>query len=260
LHRLNPSQDRLVLDDHRRAAIKGYSDVQACPGSGKTTLVAFKLLLLAKTWHERHSGMCVLTHTNVAKDEILKCLRRHPAGHRLLSYPHFVGTIQEFVNTFLALPYARARGWDVNVVDGETYDRAVAKRNWGKAKDRTTGNSYWFTRYFLSKKIRPVDFVLTHELGKFAISADFLNAVNKHIDPTDVRFSSANLLRKRERLCESGIFQYREMYALAEQALCDNGQLSETLRHRFPIVILDEMQDAQKFQDELINRIFKHPG
>ena len=32
----------LVFDDIRRECLKSYRDVQACPGSGKTTLVAAK--------------------------------------------------------------------------------------------------------------------------------------------------------------------------------------------------------------------------
>src|SRR5208283_3990323 len=78
---------RLSFDSTRIDALKGYDDIQACPGSGKTTLVGIKLLLLARNWYERHSGVCVLTHSNVAREEVLKILRRHPAGHRLFSYP-----------------------------------------------------------------------------------------------------------------------------------------------------------------------------
>ena len=61
------SEDRLQLDEGRRNAIKSYDNIQACPGSGKTTLVGLKLLLLSSQWHERHCGICVLTHSNVAK-------------------------------------------------------------------------------------------------------------------------------------------------------------------------------------------------
>jgi hypothetical protein len=93
-----------VLDTERRAALCNFDDVQACPGSGKTTLVGLKLLCMAMRWPSLQRGICVLAHTNVAKDEILKCLSLHPAGQALRGYPHFVGTIQEFVNTFLALP------------------------------------------------------------------------------------------------------------------------------------------------------------
>lgn len=111
--------DRLELDAARRAVIGNYEDVQACPGSGKTTLVAIKLLLLGSKWTDRNAGICVLTHTNVAKDQIVARLRRHPSGRKLLSYPHFIGTIQDFVHRFFALPYCRSLNIDPRQIDDE---------------------------------------------------------------------------------------------------------------------------------------------
>ena len=63
------------FDVARRAAIKTFDDVQACPGSGKTTMVAAKLLILANKWNRPYQGVCVLTHTNVAKNEIIERLK-----------------------------------------------------------------------------------------------------------------------------------------------------------------------------------------
>ncbi|MGF1817160.1 UvrD-helicase domain-containing protein, partial [Vibrio splendidus] len=72
----------LVFDQERRKAIKGFSDIQACPGSGKTTLIAAKLILLAKSWQQSTSGICVLSHTNVAKNEIISRLEGDEYGHK----------------------------------------------------------------------------------------------------------------------------------------------------------------------------------
>ena len=93
----------LTLEDEDRIAVLTSQvsiDVQACPGSGKTTLVAAKLMLLAQKWPSEHQGICVLSHTNVAKDQIIDRLVRSNIveARRLLEYPHFIGTIQEFVN------------------------------------------------------------------------------------------------------------------------------------------------------------------
>jgi DNA helicase-2/ATP-dependent DNA helicase PcrA len=109
----------LVFDQARRQAIKGYVDIQACPGSGKTTLIAAKLILLAKSWQQGTSGICVLSHTNVAKNEIISRLESDEYGRKLLSYPHFIGTIQEFVNRFLALPFCRSKGIKIKRIDDD---------------------------------------------------------------------------------------------------------------------------------------------
>lgn len=78
-------------------------DVKACPGSGKTTTLLAKLIILANRMPlPENQGICVLTHTNVAIDEIKSKL-----GHKadiLFSYPNHFGTIQSFVDKFLAIP------------------------------------------------------------------------------------------------------------------------------------------------------------
>jgi len=45
-------------------------DIEACPGSGKTTLLVAKLAILARKWTSARQGICVLSHTNVARREI----------------------------------------------------------------------------------------------------------------------------------------------------------------------------------------------
>src|SRR5260370_901842 len=67
-------------------------DVQAAPGNGKTTLLAAKLALLSRTWKSRVQGVCVISHTNAAREEIEKLLAAHPSAGAFLGYPHFVGT------------------------------------------------------------------------------------------------------------------------------------------------------------------------
>ena len=84
------------FDQARRDIIKDLSsfDVQAFPGTGKTTVLVAKLAILAKKWPYNYRGICVLSHTNAARDEIETRLGNTSIGQKLLSYPHFVGTIQ----------------------------------------------------------------------------------------------------------------------------------------------------------------------
>ena len=49
--------------------------VQACPGSGKTTTLVAKLAILADRIPNDGRGICVLSHTNVAREEIEKKLK-----------------------------------------------------------------------------------------------------------------------------------------------------------------------------------------
>ena len=99
--------------DTRQDVLKSIvpMDIAACPGSGKTTLLVAKLAILGKKWQYRTRGICVLSHTNAARREIESRLGNTAPGRHLLSYPHFIGTIQRFIDEFLAMTYSSiARG------------------------------------------------------------------------------------------------------------------------------------------------------
>ena len=75
--------------------------VQASPGSGKTTVLLAKLIILTnKMPLPEGKGVCVLTHTNVAIDEIKAKLGQK--ADVLFSYPNFFGTIQTFLHKYIA--------------------------------------------------------------------------------------------------------------------------------------------------------------
>lgn len=94
-------------DDSRLRAILSLDsvDFEACPGSGKTTLLVAKLAIMALRWPSRQQGICVLSHTNAARNEINTKLSNSTTGVSLSRYPHFVGTIHSFINEYLALPW-----------------------------------------------------------------------------------------------------------------------------------------------------------
>jgi DNA helicase-2/ATP-dependent DNA helicase PcrA len=93
------------FDKERLEFIKHFEtcDLLAVPGSGKTTALMAKLYCLSKQLpFQDGSGILVLAHTNAAVDEIERKLKKHCPN--LFEYPNFIGTIQSFVNKFLANP------------------------------------------------------------------------------------------------------------------------------------------------------------
>ena len=94
------------FDEERRNFITNLDtiDLQAVPGSGKTTALLAKLIILEKKMpFPDGSGVLILSHTNTAVEEIQSKLQT--IAPKLFNYPNFVGTIQSFTDTFLALPY-----------------------------------------------------------------------------------------------------------------------------------------------------------
>ncbi|CAM5446728.1 RecBCD enzyme subunit RecB [Mycolicibacterium aubagnense] len=228
----------LVLDEARRSAIRDYQNIHACPGAGKTTIIALKLILLAQKWPARHHGICVLTHTNIAKDEILERISVDAAGRALLSYPHFIGTIQDFTHTFLALPACRAKGIVVRRVD----DDATA----GFLYSRLSKTA----RIFLASGHQRDISDLRFEFQNGALKLTVPGTPGEHTD------SYRSMRDAKKDAIKNGYLFFSEMYAFAEDLLAANPAVGNALCSRFPAVLVDEMQDTQKYQDDFLTRIF----
>lgn len=231
-------------------------DVQACPGSGKTTLIAAKLILLARKWSLQHQGICVISHTNIAKNEIINRLKNSKIieARRLIGYPHFIGTIQDFIDRFLALPFVRQNYCFTKFLDSE--EGAMQVRYSGedinsicKSLYKTCGEAgYEEIKNFLGSIFwlntsKDVGFY-----RNFGALKEYKNKPNGKIYP--------KLASLKNAMVAKGYFQYRDMYSYADQLMLENASLPVFLQKRFPMIFIDEMQDTQKFQDELLQKVF----
>ena len=115
---------KLDFDDESKEFIKCLKtkDIQACPGAGKTTSLVAKLDILSNQMpFSDNSGVLVLTHTNVAVDEIKSKLGLN--AKIVLSYPNHVGTFQSFVDKYLAIPmYIKLFGNKPERIDSEIFE------------------------------------------------------------------------------------------------------------------------------------------
>ena len=221
-------------------------DVAACPGSGKTTLVVAKLAIMAKKWRHSTRGICVLSHTNAAREEIQRRLSGTVAGAQLLAYPHFIDTIHGFVNRFLSIPWLGSHGIPSPTVDD---DVAVAYRR------RALENSeYWKVQTFLSKKHSGFDSIrIIDRHLKIGI------VQKQKVEPfpagtAALTYQSAR--RAVEASYRAGYFCYDEMFVWAKALIEHCPAVSTWLRHRFPLVVIDEMQDTSGLQVDILNSVF----
>lgn len=233
-------------DEERRSALleNGSRDFNAVPGSGKTSLLAVKLLLLAKKWPHARRGICVLSHTNVARDEIAQRLTETAEGAQLLSYPHFIGTIHGFVNQFFAMPMLRSLEQKVDVID----DLVFAD----KAKSFLQLRMFAGLRVYLENQnngdgIASTLFYRTAELDVQVESGSLPGAHTA---------SHKSLMQLKAMLTKAGIFRHRDMFAYADLALKTCPLLVDVVHRRFPMVFIDEMQDTSWDQESFLNRIF----
>lgn len=227
-------------------------DVSACPGSGKTTLLVAKLAILARNWPYRRQGMCILSHTNVAKEEIEKRLGGTEVGRALLSYPHYIGTIHGFVNEFMALPWLRSKGYPIKAVDDEMVKRHRARcLNW-KENQQLNG--------WLNNKVRNSkwDVNISDIIDSWTISSAAFDVVDKSGMPIfkNSGESSGQLKNIVERVVSSGYHRYDEMFMWANDLIDCSPAIKQHIRGRFPLVFLDEVQDNSEVQSSILHRIF----
>lgn len=234
--------------DPRQDALKRMDsvDVAACPGSGKTTLLVAKLAILAQKWSSSTRGICVLSHTNAARHEIEKHLGNTTEGQRLLSYPHYIGTIHGFINEFLALPFLRSKGYQVNVID----TNVCREKRWSflPVKTKLTLENAHHDSSILS--IKDANF----GVGKVSWSRGSVLGVN-----TDTYLELVDACR---RSTTNGYFCHNEMFLWATELMRQSPVVTSTLRERYPILLVDEAQDNSLEQTEILNSIFmkgEHP-
>jgi len=231
-------------DDPRHEVLKCMEsmDVAACPGSGKTTVLVTKLAILANKWQHRTRGVCVLSHTNAARREIEERLGSTTVGRQLLSYPHYIGTIHGFVDQFLALPWLRSQGYPIKMIDTEICEN----RRWKKIPHNL---QYSLTQRSIDESgIRIIDssFRWEKKYGKLPIAetTGTYKAVMKACNDT----------------AQEGFHCYDDMFVWAKDLINRTTEILRILRHRFPILLIDEAQDNSEEQSKLLHRIFIEGG
>ena len=221
-------------------------DVSACPGSGKTTLIVAKLAIMARNWPHRTKGICVLSHTNAAREEIQRRLRGTIVGQQLLSYPHFIDTIHGFVNQFLALPWLNSNGFPAATVDDDVTS-AYRRR-------ALTNTEYWKVENFLRRKHSGVDRIRVQDRN--------LNiGLGDRPFPAGPSAETHKIARRAAQASvRAGYFCYDEMFIWAKALLEDCPGVATWLQHRFPLVIVDEMQDTSELQVSILESVFPRAG
>ncbi|MCC8397587.1 UvrD-helicase domain-containing protein [Paraburkholderia sp. MMS20-SJTR3] len=221
------------------------ADFQAVPGSGKTTLLGAKLALIARKWPYANRGICILTHTNVATQEIEQRLRKIPNGEELLGYPHYIGTIQTFINKYFAIPWLRESQIELKEIDDEAY----ADRILGLAKKTEDIKGWLFQKGFLderSKSVRGIRY-----------SGPELTLTTSGRTPLPAKGKTITALKLiKSRLTREGWLRYDDMFAFAERAMQYVPTLADTIAHRFPLVFMDEMQDTSDLQLDVLCKAF----
>jgi hypothetical protein len=238
------------FDEERRRFIKCLEtvDLQAVPGSGKTTSLLAKILVL-----ERHNssssphGVLVISHTNAAVDEV-----RRKIGEvcpSVFTHPNYVGTIQSFVDRFLAIPsFIQELGFRPSRIDAEVYNAEILRR----FRNLNTSAKKWVEKNSGGQ-----------DLEEFVQNLRFDSELNltKGLGGKVLLRSAASptynsLAELKYSLYRSGILHFEDAFWFAEKLLRESAQLKRFLQQRFRYVFVDEMQDMAPHQHGILEAVF----
>ena len=235
------------------------SEIVACPGSGKTTVLLAKLKILAERMPFPDGiGVCVLSHTNVAVNEIKTKLNRY--ADKLMSYPNYVGTIQSFIDQYVTKPYLRnITKTSIQVVDDITYANYFYNLIWS---DKRRTSPYQSLRYFIKNKVEngygkvsgQVEYIQNLYISNGAL---FVSGQKQAIAGKTSASASQYIQAKETLLKTDGIITYSDAYKYATEAISNlSSQYTDLFSQRFQYVFVDEYQDCDLLQRKVLNKLF----
>jgi len=239
----------LEFDQQRKDFIRNLEtiDLQAVPGSGKTTSLLAKLLILENRLpFNDGSGILVISHTNTAVDEIKE--RIGGFCPKLFSYPNFVGTIQSFVDHFLATPlFVNTYRRKPYRIDDEIYEEKVYRP--GRAQGWLSNNPNIGEKVLFGSRLNSVDDLVWgfNYSGTFPLKAKTSDTYRA-------------ICEMKKKLRSNGVLCFDDAYFLAMKAVAEYPILKRLLRSRFRYVFVDEMQDMDKHQYDLLEELFYDGG
>ncbi len=199
--------------------------VRACPGSGKTYCVAAKVSKLIDSWDNRHQGIAIISFTNTAWQEIeQKCKNDFDTS---IEYPHFLGTIDSFINQYVFLPFG-------NLIMG--------------CKERPTlvGEPYgiWNTKQFSTNQFDNISYDINGKMYRVNERA-LKNGWENNTTITDAK----------ARLNKAGFATQADANFYAMKVLEDPkfSIVLKSLAQKFTWLIIDEAQDTSDIQMKIID-------
>lgn len=206
--------------------------VRATPGSGKTWLVAELIREEVLKWPTRTSGIAALSFTRVGGDEIRKAL-----GYEL-SHPHFVGTIDAFLFRYVVRPFLRR--CFPNLANPHLVPGEWGAEHWGK---------YGLNQDATIKGINLFGCVFTSEEAGKEVVAYKPHPTQAVVQLDD--YKAIEVMKHKQKLWEHWGGLTHSDAALWASKILEHETLSPTIRgeliRRFPLIIVDELQDTGYF-------------
>lgn len=227
--------------------VRNLTVVSARPGTGKTTTVTQYCIDVVEGWpHRPWQGMAVLSYTNVARQEIERKFSERGKSNVLLTSPHFVGTIDAFINQFIFLPFGAKQ---MEYSGGRPKLVGQPHSTWWVStalKDNLPRGASTLA-YFDCYSLDPDDAPLVVDTAPRK-----LNAFSTKPAPEPTDQNSKNIVRMKKYAWNNGLACQSDANYLAYKTLVASPILAQSIVQRFPVLVIDEAQDMTAVQHALL--------
>ncbi len=224
--------EKLTEEQSKFIEIDGNVVLCACPGSGKTYIIGKKVLKYLKCWNLKYSGVAILSFTNVASKEIQRQIEELDEAKLYdLNFPHFNGTIDSFINTFIFLRFGYLMYKEVVQRPKIIHDN-IGEINFPYSecyKKQCAKNINWF-KWSGDQLLRNGNIINCNIINKPCIAY-------------------------KKQMFKNGYVTQDEVPTLALRILKKYPQIAIEIAYRFPIIIIDEAQDTSREQLEIFEII-----
>ena len=225
--------------------------VKACPGSGKTYSVSARLANLILNKGFKHSGIAVISFTNTAGNEIKKSLSEN-YNIQNIGYPHFLGTIDSFINKHIFLPFGhlimgcKSRPEVVGTEFNQWYEYDSSMRN--PHSQKITDPNYYFDKVSFDKndvllRLLPYN---SYSFGK-KVWDNMFKANNEY------KKQISDLIECKEKYFKEGKANQSDSNYISLKLLKKYPFILKGLARRYSHLIIDEAQDTTDIQMEIID-------
>ena len=230
-----PTNEQLIIINEK----SGLFAVNACPGSGKTYTVSARLYRILKNWKCSHQGIATISFTNVAWREIENYLVSD-FNAKFPGYPHFLGTIDSFINTYIFLPFGHL------VMDCK--GRPVLCGSPVNNFEPIGHPPYFWNNHQCNRTCRLNDF-------SFNKNDELIKVKGNNIITECERNPQMPCLTLKKYFNKEGYATQHDANYFALKVVKEFPALTSALAIRFPFIMIDEAQDTSSVQIEIINSL-----
>lgn len=230
------------LSDNQKKILNydnGCVVVKACPGSGKTYSVAARVSKLLTEKEFKHKGIAALSFTNVACDEVVDKLSKDFGVKNKIGYPHFIGTIDSFVNQYIFMPY------------GHLYMRCSQRPELvGEPYSTWSINRYPRDPHHYFDK---TTFAINDELIKIAPHQAFHFTWAYYNKSGAINGNIQNIIQSKNTLFRAGYANQADANYISLKILQNYPLIAQNIANQFEYFIIDEAQDTNDIQMGIID-------